>query len=83
MLMPPSLLMINVYVLNVSQSAQVTMIVYANMCFRTLYIFGKQSIFGGKKFSHIKYTKLPKEFHSATQKWNVLLYPINIFIYKF
>jgi len=40
--MPPSLLMINVYVLNVSQSAQVT-IVHANMCFQTLYIFGKQS----------------------------------------
>jgi len=42
-LMPPSLLMINVYVLNVSQSPQVTTFVYANMCFQTMYIFGKQS----------------------------------------
>ena len=41
--MPPSLLMINVYVLNVSQSPQVTTFVYANMCFQTMYIFGKQS----------------------------------------
>jgi len=41
--MPPSFLMINVYVLNVSQSAQVTRLVHPNICYKTLYIIGKQS----------------------------------------
>jgi len=73
--------MINVYVLNISQSAQVTRVVYANVCFQhILYIWQTKLVFfGEKKISCVKYTKLPKEFHSATQKWNVLSYPINIF----